>query len=150
MADAYAAYRRSDKGIEYNLWNMSYTSGGRIDFGGIDADTKIRDIDLSKQNGEHTSILELCRGYEDRTLREAVSESHQVSDMGLIGSPDTVAAKVEELMDEIGGDGFLVYMPTTRVNMAMVADGLAPALRRRGLIRDEYLDGTLRDNLLQF
>ncbi|SMH43204.1 FMN-dependent oxidoreductase, nitrilotriacetate monooxygenase family [Rathayibacter oskolensis] len=149
-ADAYAEYRRSDKGIEYNLWNMSYTSGGRIDFGGIDPDTLIRDIDLSKQNGEHTSILELFRGYEDRTLREAVTESHQVSDMGLVGSPDTVAAKMGELMDEIGGDGFLVYMPTTRVNMAMVADGLAPALRRRGLIREEYTGGTLRDNLLQF
>ncbi len=70
--------------------------------------------------------------------------------MGLVGSPDTVALKMGDLMDEIGGDGFLFYLPTTRYNMAMVADGLAPALRRRGLTRESYTGGTLRDNLLQF
>ncbi|GAA4677836.1 NtaA/DmoA family FMN-dependent monooxygenase [Frondihabitans cladoniiphilus] len=148
--EAAAAWKASDKGIEYNLWNMSYTSGGRIDFGGIDPDTLIRDIDLSKQNGEHTSILNLFKGHEDKTLREVVASSHQVSDMGLHGSPDTVAERMGEIMDEIGGDGFLVYMPTTRINMAMVADGLAPALRRRGLIRTEYTGATLRENLLAF
>ncbi|RKR73022.1 NtaA/DmoA family FMN-dependent monooxygenase [Frondihabitans australicus] len=150
MVEAARAYRASDKGIEYNLWNMSYTSGGRIDFGGIDPDTLIRDIDLTKQNGENTSIKNLFEGHEDKTLREVVATSHQVSDMGLWGSPDTVAGKMEDLMAEIGGDGFLIYMPTTRMNFALVADGLAPALRRRGLIREEYTGGTLRDNLRAF
>ncbi len=148
--EAFQAYRASDKGIEYNLWNMSYTSGGRIDFGGIDPDTKVKDIDLSKQNGEHTSILNLFQDAEDKTLREVVSTKFQVSDMGLVGSPDTVAGKMEDLMEEIGGDGFLIYMPMTRMNMAIVADGLAPALRRRGLIREEYTGSTLRENLLAF
>ena len=138
MVEAGKAYRASDKGIEYNLWNMSYTSGGRIDFGGIDPDTLVRDIDLTKQNGENTSIKNLFEGNEDKTLREVVASQHQVSDLGLYGSPDTVAGKMEDLMAEIGGDGFLIYMPTTRLNLAMVADGLAPALRRRGLIREEY------------
>jgi FMN-dependent oxidoreductase (nitrilotriacetate monooxygenase family) len=150
LAAATAAYRASDKGIEYNLWNMSYTSGGRIDFGGIDPDTLIRDIDLSKQNGENTSIKNLFEGRENETLREVVKDAHQVADLGLVGSPDTVARKMGELMDEIGGDGFLVYMPTTRINFAMVADGLAPALRKRGLIRTEYTGSTLRENLLAF
>ena len=140
----------SDKAIEYNLWNMSYTSGGRIDFGGIDPDTLVSDIDLSKQNGEHTSILNLFEGSEGKTLREVVASSYQITDMGLVGSPDTVAGKMGDLMDEIGGDGFLIYLPTTRMNMALVSDGLAPALRRRGLIRDEYTGKTLRENLLAF
>jgi len=55
-----------------------------------------------------------------------------------------------EIMEEVGGDGFLLYLPTTRRNMAEVADGLAPALRRRGLIRDGYSGTTLRDHLLEF
>ncbi|QTI70513.1 NtaA/DmoA family FMN-dependent monooxygenase [Gordonia polyisoprenivorans] len=147
---AYQAARASDKAIEYNLWNMSYTSGGRIDFGGIDPDTKIRDIDLSKQNGEYTSIKELFEGHEDETLREVVAKSHQVKDMGLIGSPGTVAAKMGEIMEEAGGDGFLFYLPTTRHNFALVADGLAPELRRRGLIREEYTGSTLKENLRAF
>jgi long-chain alkane monooxygenase len=150
MAAMARAWKASDRGFEYNLWNMSYTSGGRIDFGGIDPDTLVSDIDLSKQNGELTSIANLFQDSEGKTLREVVASSHQVSDLGLIGSPDTVAGKMEDLMAEIGGDGFLVYMPTTRLNIAMVADGLAPALRRRGLIREEYTGGTLRDNLLAF
>ena len=150
QAAAQKAWMASDKAIEYNLWNMSYTSGGRIDFGGIDPDTLVSDIDLSKQNGEHTSILNLFEGSEGKTLREVVASSYQITDMGLVGSPDTVAGKMGDLMDEIGGDGFLIYLPTTRMNMALVSDGLAPALRRRGLIRDEYTGKTLRENLLAF
>lgn len=142
--------RSSDKAIEYNLWNMSYTSGGRIDFGAIPPDTLVKDIDLSKQNGEYTSIANLFQDSEGKTLREVVATSHQVTDMGLVGSPDTVAAKMGEIMEEAGGDGFLIYLPTTRMNMAMVADGLAPALRRRGLIREEYTESTLKGNLLAF
>jgi long-chain alkane monooxygenase len=153
-AEAAAAAGRlalqSDKAVEYNLWNMSYTSGGRIDFGAIDPDTKVEDIDISKQNGEYTSIEKLFEGQQGRTLREVVATSHQVNDLGFVGSPDTVAAKMGEFMEHVGGDGFLIYMPTTRLNMAMVADGLAPALRRRGLIRDEYSGATLRENLRAF
>ncbi len=129
---------------------MSYTSGGRIDFGAIHPDTLVGDIDLSRQNGEFTSIAGLFDGHEDKTLREVVSKSFQVKDMGLVGSPATVAAKMGEIMDEAGGDGFLFYLPTTRMNLAMVSDGLAPELRRRGLIREEYTGSTLKENLTAF
>lgn len=149
-AAAIAAARSSDAAIEYNLWNMSYTSGGRIDFGAIDPDTLVSDIDFSKQNGEHSSVANLFQDSEGKTLREVVSSSFQITDLGLVGSPDTVAAKMGEIMDEVGGDGFLLYLPTTRRNMAEVADGLAPALRRRGLIRDGYSGTTLKENLAEF
>jgi FMN-dependent oxidoreductase (nitrilotriacetate monooxygenase family) len=142
--------RRSDAAIEYNLWNMSYTSGGRIDFGAIDPDSRVEDIDLSKQNGEHSSIANLFQDTEGRTLRDVVASSFQITDLGLVGSPDTVAAKMGDIMDEVGGDGFLLYLPSTRRNFAEVADGLAPALRRRNLIRDGYAGTTLRDHLLEF
>ncbi|RFA07438.1 FMNH2-dependent monooxygenase [Subtercola boreus] len=146
---AMAAARLSDASIEYNLWNMSYTSGGRIDFGAIDPDTLIRDIDFSRQNGENSSVAAIFQNSADLSLREVVATSYQITDLGLVGSPDTVAARMGEIMDEVGGDGFLFYLPTTRRNMAEVADGLAPALRRRGLIRDGYSGTTLRENLLE-
>lgn len=150
QAEAQRRWRATDAAIEYNLWNMSYTSGGRIDFGGIDPDTPISQIDLSRQNGEQTSIAGIFADSAGKTLREVVSSSFQITDMGLVGSPDTVAATMGEIMDEVGGDGFLIYLPTTRMNMAIISDGLAPALRRRGLIREEYTEPTLRDNLLAF
>ncbi|WP_159500621.1 NtaA/DmoA family FMN-dependent monooxygenase [Microbacterium sp. 18062] len=147
---AKAQWRTSDAGIEYNLWNMSYVSGGRIDFGAYDLDTPVEQIDLSRGNGEHSSMANLFKGSEGRTLREIAGTSHQTTDLGLIGSFETVADKMAEIMDEVGGDGFLVYGPTTRQNIIDYTDGLAPVLRRRGHIRDGYSGVTLRDHLFEF
>jgi hypothetical protein len=55
-----------------------------------------------------------------------------------------------EVMEHVGGDGFLVALPVTRRNITEIADGLAPALRRRGLIRSSYTHELFRDNLLEF
>jgi alkanesulfonate monooxygenase SsuD/methylene tetrahydromethanopterin reductase-like flavin-dependent oxidoreductase (luciferase family) len=67
-----------------------------------------------------------------------------------VGSPDTVSAQMGETMQAIGGDGFLVGHTLTRRTIAEFTDGLAPALRRRGLIRSGYSFKRFRDNLLEF
>lgn len=36
------------------------------------------------------------------------------------------------------------------MNLAMISDGLAPELRHRGLIREEYTGSTLKENLRAF
>jgi FMN-dependent oxidoreductase (nitrilotriacetate monooxygenase family) len=149
-AEAARAARYSDAAMEYNLWNMSYTSGGRIDFGGIDPDTRVEDIDLSRGNGERSSLANVFQDQQGKTLRQMAAESFQITDLGLVGSPDTVAGKMGEIMEEVGGDGFLLYTPPTRVQIAEICDGLAPALRRRGLIRDGYTYSTLAENLQEF
>jgi long-chain alkane monooxygenase len=148
-AEQAGAAARTDAAIEQRLWHMSYTSGGRIDFAAIDPDTPVSEIDLSRQNGEFTSIKQIFGGRENETLRDVMS-SGRPSDLAFAGSPDTVAAGMGEAMEEIGGDGFMLYLPTTRYNMAVVSDGLAPALRKRGLIRDEFTGATLRENLRAF
>jgi alkanesulfonate monooxygenase SsuD/methylene tetrahydromethanopterin reductase-like flavin-dependent oxidoreductase (luciferase family) len=68
----------------------------------------------------------------------------------LVGTPDSVAAQMGEIMDAVGGDGYLIRAPVTRKNITEITDGLAPALRRRGLIRSGYTFDTLRENLLEF
>jgi hypothetical protein len=57
-----------------------------------------------------------------------------------------------DIMDEVGGDGFLFYEPLNlnRRTIAEYTDGLSPALRKRGLIRDGFDDVTFRENLLAF
>ena len=62
----------------------------------------------------------------------------------------TVAAKMGEIMEEVGGDGYLMTGSVTRKYIAEIADGLAPELRKRHLIRDSYEHDHLRDNLLAF
>jgi alkanesulfonate monooxygenase SsuD/methylene tetrahydromethanopterin reductase-like flavin-dependent oxidoreductase (luciferase family) len=129
---------------------MSYVSGGRIDFGAFNLDVPVDEIDLSTGNGEQSSMANLFAGSEGKTLREVAATSFQVTDLGLVGSPETVAGRMGEIMEEVGGDGFLLYAPTTRGSIAEIADGLGPVLRRRGLIRDGYSYPTFRENLLEF
>lgn len=43
-----------------------------------------------------------------RTLRQAMSEHNVIAlSVELTGTPDSVAARMGEVMEEVGGDGFL-------------------------------------------
>jgi hypothetical protein len=58
-----------------------------------------------------------------------------------------------EVMEEVGGDGFLISTPFQRSNRRFVIDvteGLVPALQRRGLTRTAYTKTMLRDTLKEF
>ena len=71
----------------------------------------------------------------------------------LIGTPDEVAATMGEVMEEVGGDGFLISTPFQQTNRRFIneiCEGLIPALQRRGLTRTVYTKGTLRETLREF
>jgi FMN-dependent oxidoreductase (nitrilotriacetate monooxygenase family) len=144
---ARAEYSQSDAAIEELLWGLSYISGGEVDFGSLDLDGP---MPTSLGNGEQSSMRKFTEGNEGKTLREVALGSRQVNSLNLIGSPDTVAERMEEIMEEVGGDGFLMYPEMTRRSIAEFTDGLSPALRRRGLIREGYDFDTFRENLMQF
>jgi len=58
-----------------------------------------------------------------------------------------------EVMQEVGGDGFLISTPfqrTSRRYVNEICEGLVPALQRRGLTRAAYTKSTLRDTLKEF
>ena len=121
-----------------------------IDFSVFDLDQPLPE-GLST-NGHQQSLDEFRRKAGGRTLRDAMAayESGGVSDT-LVGTPDTVAARMAEVMREVGGDGFLFSMPdVSRRVIAEIADGLVPALQRRGLVRGAYAFPQFRDNLLAF
>lgn len=151
IVEAGIAARNSPAAIEGNLWMMSYVSGGRVDFSSYPLDTPVEEIDLTDVNGEKSSVAAIFKDSAGKTLREIATGNMHGSGVDLVGSPETVASKMEEVMDEVGGDGFLVALPSvTRTSIAALADGLAPVLQRRGLIRTEYTGATLRENLQAF
>jgi FMN-dependent oxidoreductase (nitrilotriacetate monooxygenase family) len=127
-----------------NLAMMSYGSG--YDFSKVDLDKGYPDF---KSNGHQSSVALMSRIGEGLTMRELAAKP-RVGSVQLVGTPDTVAAKMGEAMEEAGGDGFLISLPCTRKNITEVCDGLGPALRRRGLIQSEYPYEHFRDNLLAF
>ena len=125
-----------------------------IDFAQFDLDSPLpRRLET---NGEQGSLDQFQQWGSGKTVRELVLDSAGglVSSVELIGTPDTVADRMGEVMDEVGGDGFMITTPLLRLNrryIAEIADGLVPALQRRGLTRAAYQpDQTLRERLLEF
>jgi len=75
------------------------------------------------------------------------------SEVDFTGSPSTVAGKMADAMEAIGGDGFLISTPFQRTNrrfIVEVTEGLVPALQRRGLMRTGYTGRTLREVLTEY
>jgi alkanesulfonate monooxygenase SsuD/methylene tetrahydromethanopterin reductase-like flavin-dependent oxidoreductase (luciferase family) len=68
----------------------------------------------------------------------------------IVGTAEQIADWMGEFIDTVGGDGFLLspaYIPGSAEEFCEL---VVPVLQQRGRIRTEYLDGTLRDNLLAF
>ncbi len=68
----------------------------------------------------------------------------------IVGTAAQIADWMAITMATVGGDGFLLsptYVPGSTEEFVEL---VVPELQRRGLVRDEYIDGTLRDNLLAF
>ncbi|MFN4088804.1 MAG: hypothetical protein ACK4QW_07135 [Alphaproteobacteria bacterium] len=68
-----------------------------------------------------------------------------------MGTPDSVAARMGEVVQEVGGDGYLISLPNvSRRVVAEIVDGLVPALQARGLARKSYTYAQFRENLLEY
>ena len=126
---------------------MGWTTN--IDFSGYDLDAPVGELTT---NGHQSSLTNFMQKAGGRTLREAILAytSHGAC-VDFVGSPETVAAQMDEAMQEVGGDGFLLVLPNvSRKTVVEVTDGLVPALQQRGLVRKAYAHKHFRDNLLEF
>jgi FMN-dependent oxidoreductase (nitrilotriacetate monooxygenase family) len=123
-----------------------------IDFSKFDLDQPLP-ADLTT-NGEQGSLTKFAQPGSGKTLRQLVIDAGGVADsVELVGTPDQVAERMGEIMDEVGGDGFLISAPamrTSRRYISEITDGLIPALQRRGLTRTSYTYDHLRDILKEF
>jgi FMN-dependent oxidoreductase (nitrilotriacetate monooxygenase family) len=130
--------------IERGLSQLSFNSG--MDFTKFDLDGPVPQLVV---NAARSSTERLLRGRDNpQTLRQLLTAKPDGVDV--VGTPDSVAVKLGEYMAEVGGDGYLISGAVTRRYISEIADGLAPKLRERGLIRNGYSHAHLRDNLLAF
>jgi FMN-dependent oxidoreductase (nitrilotriacetate monooxygenase family) len=153
-ADARAAAQRiveHPSYIEQSLAGLS--SNTEIDFKQFDLDKPLPDGLTT--NGERGSLEWFMRGDGSpgpKTLRQLVMQ-RATRGLELIGTPQQVAARMAEVMEEIGGDGFLITRPghyISRHYILSITDGLVPELQRLGLTRTEYTKSTLRETLREF
>lgn len=115
-----------------------------IDFSTFDLDAPVEELTTNGQQGTLKHFLA-----QGRTLREiACNYRYGLDD--LVGTTDMVAGRMAEIMQEVGGDGFMITGPVTRRYVAEITDGLVPALQKRGVVRCGYGHAQFRDNLLEF
>jgi FMN-dependent oxidoreductase (nitrilotriacetate monooxygenase family) len=132
---------------ELGLAGLGYITD--IDFSSYDVDAPLGELSTTlKTNGHQSSLAQFLREAETKTLRQVATGAHAFEPAG---TPDQVAGIMEEAMDEVGGDGFLFYLPDFNVRwVAEITEGLVPALQKRGLVRTSYTYDHFRDNLLEF
>jgi FMN-dependent oxidoreductase (nitrilotriacetate monooxygenase family) len=128
--------------LEPTVAEMSRITG--MDFSTYDWDEPLGEF---SSNGHRSHAA----GMVGKTIRELALNASRAGSIACVGTPDDVAVQMGEVMAEVGGDGFLIVKRYfNRRYIAEIADGLAPALQRRGLMRTEYSHETFRDNLLAF
>lgn len=119
-----------------------------IDFAQFDLDKPLPSLTT---NGHQQSLEQFQRKAGGRTLRELLVDYNKNGSVELVGTPDQIAERMGEAMEEVGGDGFLFSLPdVSRRCVAEITDGLVPALQKRGLMRTEYTHAQFRENLLAF
>ena len=136
-----------ENNIEVPLAQLGWSTN--IDFSSADPDAPLSPLTT---NGHQSSLAQFVRRSGGKTLREAiVLHATSFGSIPLIGTPDSVAAEMGEIMQEVGGDGFLFALGNvSRRSVAEITDGLVPALQQRGLVRRTYGCTKFRDNLLEF
>jgi FMN-dependent oxidoreductase (nitrilotriacetate monooxygenase family) len=132
----------ADRHLDAQLSTMSRLTN--IDFSQFDRDEPLPELFT---NGHQSSLAK----WIGKTPREvAVSQSAKMG-IDFTGTIDHVAGLMQDIMEEVGGDGFLFFNGTfDRRYLMEVFDGLVPELQRRGLTRKAYAHKHFRDNLMEF
>jgi len=142
--------RDNPHALEQTLAGISSVTD--IDFSQFDLDQPLPEG--LETNGERGSLIKFAQWGSGKTLRELAADRVSISGcVELVGTPDQVAERMGEVMEEVGGDGYLITTPKQRLSRAVIneiTDGLIPALQRRGLTRDSYTHSHLRDHLREF
>jgi FMN-dependent oxidoreductase (nitrilotriacetate monooxygenase family) len=150
--EAQAKFERISAGPSYIPKVLaSISSITDIDFSKFDLDAE---LPMLTTNGEQGSLDAFAQWGSGKTLRQICMEQVSRGLDGLVGTPEQVADRLGEIMEEVGGDGFLITRPFTtmisRQYILEICEGLVPALQRRGLTRTEYTKSTLRETLREF
>ncbi|WP_423834651.1 NtaA/DmoA family FMN-dependent monooxygenase [Streptomyces manipurensis] len=136
-----------------HVWNR--------DLSGYDPDGPLPDVDPLP--GENTVALgragvrafrdplETARQWralaaaKNLSIRELVIST--TADQTFVGSPATVAASIDALVQADAADGFILVPHLTPGGLDAFADTVVPLLQERGVFRTEYAGTTLREHL---
>ena len=132
----------ANRHLDLQLSTMSRLTN--IDFSQFDPDEPLPELHT---NGHQASLAR----WIGKTPREVGASQSTRMGIDFTGTADHVAGLMQDIMEEVGGDGFLFYNTFfDRRYIMEICDGLVPALQRRGLTRTHYAHKHFKDNLLEF
>jgi alkanesulfonate monooxygenase len=141
-----ADYRRYAD-LEGALTLLSGWTG--VDFSQLDPDQVVQHVE---SEAGRSALENITRADPSRswTVRQA-AEQVAIGGVGpvFVGSPATIADRLEEWIDETDVDGFNLAFAVRPETFADVADLLVPELQRRGRYKTAYREGTLREKLFR-
>ncbi|WP_439659066.1 LLM class flavin-dependent oxidoreductase [Lentzea sp. HUAS TT2] len=131
------------------------------DLSGYDPDGPLPDVE--PLSGENTIAkgrasvrmfkdpAETVREWREKAAAKNLSIRDLVIDVSarqtFIGSADTVATHIDDLVQQDAADGFILVPHVTPGGLDEFADTVVPLLQERGVFRSEYSGPTLRDHL---
>ncbi|GAA1835472.1 LLM class flavin-dependent oxidoreductase [Pseudonocardia ailaonensis] len=139
--------RRTDRDFAKDLAQFGRPFGWH-DFSQYDLDAPFPDVShIGHGNfgSQTTRIVEVATA-EGLTLRETVRRFSGPLPAPFVGSPATVADRIQEWFEAGALDGLNVQV-TVPSAFARFTDEVLPILRARGLVRSAYESDTLRGNL---
>lgn len=145
--EAEAKYRDYKDHVSYD-GSLALLGGWTgVDFSGYKPD----DVVKYEENDAIRSALESLTTTDPNkqwTVRE-IAELAGIGGMGQVevGTPEVVADKMEQWIEETGVDGFNIAYAVTPGTFEEFVEYVIPILQERGLVRKEYDEGTLRKNL---
>ncbi|RZL74391.1 MAG: LLM class flavin-dependent oxidoreductase [Rhodococcus sp. (in: high G+C Gram-positive bacteria)] len=125
--------------------------GGDVDLSGLPLDKPIPvDVlpDVQSVNRRRGRVEIFSRlAATGRTPRELIIASKDTGHWAVAGTPEQLADAVEERYDAGVLDVISLGGLAEDRTRDFVVNGLLPELRRRGIVGDDYVGGTFRDNL---
>ncbi|MBR0649903.1 LLM class flavin-dependent oxidoreductase [Roseomonas terrae] len=147
-AEAKALYAQLQGGIDPAAAILLLNDRLGHDVSGYDLDGPLPNLPESDQLQSRARLLTDLARRENLTLRElyylvAGARGHRI----VWGTPEQVADALEEWFVGGGSDGFNIMPPFFPTQFERFVGDVVPILRKRGLVRGEYVGNTLRENL---
>jgi len=131
--------------IDVALTRLGGTLG--VDFSAMELDQPLREMATEASQGLMKAMTSML-GDRPFTLREAAM--HYGLSIGipqLVGTPEQVADRIEEIWRETGCHAFNVTPTINPGSVEDFVDQVVPILQKRGIYRTEYEGRTFRENL---
>jgi alkanesulfonate monooxygenase SsuD/methylene tetrahydromethanopterin reductase-like flavin-dependent oxidoreductase (luciferase family) len=133
--------------IEVSVSRLSRMLGG-VDLSGYDLDGPMPEIEGNSARMSTPLNYARLAKRDNLTLRQVATRSGAAKDhWTLIGTPKTIADRLEHWFVEKAADGFNLLPPHVPGALNEFVDLVVPELQRRGLFRTEYEGAMLRQNL---